>query len=209
MFYRIVTANLDVLSAPRFSILNHTIFLLHIEKSIVAWSFVFAYLFFNVILVDLHSVISGYAKLILECNNAFNYWLPGCELISFDKLLGTFLWQQSAHETVTNEADSSKHASITLLESLLCTRQISSIPALDSRCGVPMEMEAVKTKSHALSPKSDSKLVNKVANQYLKSTTSVGYKKGPYVSSKTSRKCIGPTPSSIVGVGGSAVIDLS
>lgn len=73
MFYRIVTANLDVLSAPRFSILNHTIFLLHIEKSIVAWSFVFAYFFFNVILVDLHSVISGYAKLILECNNAFNY----------------------------------------------------------------------------------------------------------------------------------------
>lgn len=154
-------------------------------------------------------VISGYAKLISECNNAFNYWLPGCQLMSLDKLLGTFLWQQSAHETVTNEADSSKHASITLLESLLCTRQISSIPAPDNRFGVPMEMEAVKTKSHALSPKSDSKLVNKVANQYFKSTTSVGYKKGPYVSSKTSRKCIGPTPSSIVGVGGAAVIDLS
>lgn len=129
--------------------------------------------------------------------------------MSFDQLLGIFLCQQSAHETVTKEADSSKHASITLLESLLCTRESSSIPAPDSRVGVPMEMEPAKTKSHAFSPKSDSKFVNKVANQYLKSTTSVGYKKGPYVSSKTSRKCIGPTPSSVVGAGGPAVIDLS
>lgn len=109
---------------------------------------------------------------------------------------------------MTNEADSSKHASITLLEGLLCTRQISSMPAPGNQFGVSMEMDAVKTKSHALSPKSDSKLVNKVANQYIKSRSSVGYKKGPYVSSKTSRKCVGPTPSS-VGVGSPAVIDLS
>lgn len=73
MFYNNVTANLDVLSALRFSILKHNYFCVVYRKFNSGLVCCFPFLFLNIILVDVHGVISGYAKLILECNNVLNY----------------------------------------------------------------------------------------------------------------------------------------